>query len=350
MIKLGIVGTGGMAQNHARAFNAIRGCRIAGCCDTSPGLAEQFAAQHGIRAAYESLDAMLANENLDAVSVVTPDSAHCAPVLACLKAGLHVMCEKPLSDNLADAKRMTDMARKKGAITAVNFSYRDRASAQKAADLVASGRLGRILHVEGCYLQSWLSTRKMMGDYLKMPSRQWRLSTAHGSMGCLGDLGVHLYDMAFFVAGEIAEVDCRLATFDKGVPGVGEYVFDANDSFAATVRFAQGAIGTLHSSRWGTGHRNRVALKVYGEKGALDLDLDRPEGEQLRACLGSDIDKPVWKSVRCPKTPSMYRRFVRAVQTGQPAQTNFDSALKVQGYLEASTRSDETRRPAKVKY
>ena len=349
MVNIAIIGTGRMARVHASNFQKIKGCRLVACCDIAPGQAAEFAQTHGIPAAYEDLAEMLKAEKLDAVSVVTPDSAHCGPVLQCIADGLHVMCEKPLADNIADAKRMAAAAKRKGTITAVNFSYRNSPATQKAAALVADGRLGRILHVEGHYFQSWLSSTTLGGDYRKMPSRLWRLSTRHGSMGCLGDIGVHLYDLAYFVVGPLTEIDCQLATFDKGVKGIDEYVFDANDGFASRVRFKGGAIGALHSSRWATGHSNNVAIRVYGDKGALDLDLDRPEGEKLLGCFGRDTHKPAWKPVRCPKVPSMYQRFITAIRTGKQGQTSFEGAAAVQNYLDASVRSDKARKPIRFR-
>jgi len=280
---------------------------------------------------------------------VTTDRAHCDPVLKTVAKGIHTMCEKPLSDNLRDARRMAEAARKKGIITAVNFSYRNSPATQMAAKMVASGKLGRIIHVEGSYLQCWLVSR-VWGDWRESTALLWRLSTRHGSLGCLGDIGVHLYDLTSFVVGDIAELQCELKTFDKGVKRIGEYVFDANDSFVSSVRFANGAIGTLHSSRWATGHPNTVACRVYGDQGALDLNLDRAPQEQLRMCVGrEDIDKAIWKPIECPPTPNMYQRFITAVRTGKQGQTSFEGAAKVQAYLHYSVVSHEKKQFVKVR-
>lgn len=349
VVKLGIVGTGGMANGHAKAFADIAGCRVIACCDIVPGRAQAFAQTHGIPAAYEDLEAMLDGEKLDAVSVVTNDGAHCPAALAALRRKLHVMSEKPLADNLRDARRMTAAAARAGVITAVNFSYRNAAATQKAAEIAASGKLGRILHVEGSYLQSWL-VAKHWGDWRSGGGGWlWRLSTRHGSAGCLGDIGVHLYDLASFVVGDIAEIDCRLATFDKGVKGVGEYVFDANDSFISTVHFRNGALGTLHSSRWAVGHVNTVALCAYGDRGSIDLNLDRPDEDKLRICSGKDVDPGKWTPVACKPTPSMYERFIRAIRTGRQGQTSFAGAARVQAYLDASFRSDKAGQSIKIR-
>jgi predicted dehydrogenase len=340
VIKLGIIGTGGMANTHADRFNAIRGCKLVACADIAPGKAAAFAERHGIPAAYDDGDAMLRETALDAVSVVTTDDAHCEVTLKSLAKGLHVMCEKPLAENRKDARKMAAMARRKGVITAVNFSYRNSPATQKAAQLVASGRLGRIIHVEGCYLQTWL-TSAVWGDWHEDHNWLWRLSTRHGSQGCLGDIGVHLYDLASFVVGDIKQLACELKTFDKGKKKIGPYVLDANDSFTATVNFANGALGTLHSSRWATGHVNTVALRVFGDKGSLDLNLDRQE-DPLRACIGArQVRNAEWRPVKCPAAPDMYQRFITAIRTGVQGQTSLDTGANVQRYLDASFESAE---------
>jgi len=335
MVRIAIIGTGGMAHYHAKQFQAIKGCQVTACSDIAPGRAAAFAEQYHIPAAYEDTAIMLKKEKLDGVSVVTVDRAHAPVALLAIRHGLHVMCEKPLADNLPAARQMAAAARNKKRLTAIHFSYRNAPATQKAAELVAAGALGRIIHVEGSYLQCWLASQAW-GDWRKREGLLWRLSTKHGSAGVLGDIGVHLYDLASFVVGDITEVACELKTFDKGLKRIGPYVFDANDSAVSMVRFRNGAIGTLHTTRWATGHGNTVALRVYGDKGALDLNLDRPAPETLRVCLGKDADKNRWKTVKCPPTPNMCERFVTSIKRGKQGQTSFAGGTKVQAYLHYS--------------
>lgn len=242
---------------------------------------------------------------------------------------------------------MATEARRHKAITAVNFSSRDSAATQKAASLVAAGKLGRILHVEGSYLQSWLSSDP---DWREKTALLWRLSREHGSLGCLGDIGAHLYDLATFIAGDIHEVMCDLKTFDKGVKRVDNYKLDANDSFVTQVRFKNGAIGTLHGSRWATGNINSISLRVWGDKGALDLNLDHPPARQLLGCVGTkNVREAKWEAIKCPAKPDNYQRFIAAVRTGQQCQTSFEVALRVQAYLDYSLRSASERKYLRVR-
>ena len=331
-----------MANAHAGEFAKIEGCQVVACSDRVPGRAAEFAAKHNIASAYDSNDELLDNETLHGVSVVTNDDQHEPVVLQVCERGLHVMCEKPLSISADRAKTMVEAAKAKGLLTAVNFSYRNSPATQKAAELVAAGAIGRVTHVEGAYLQSWIPA-KYWGDWHETEAFLWRMSARHGSLGVLGDVGVHLYDLVSFVAGDIAEICCDLGNFDKDVNELGEYVFDANESAAMNVRFLNGALGTLHTSRWAVGHANTVSMSVYGDKGALDLNLDRPAPETLKICVGENVDKLVWENVECPETPNMYRRFVDSIREGKQGQTSFEGAAKVQAYLDASMESAEAR-------
>lgn len=336
MLRIAIMGTGGMANGHAQRFNSLKGSQVVACCDIVPGKAKDFAERHKIGAAYQDAAEMLQREKLDAVSIVSIDKAHAPLALMALRRGLHVMCEKPLATSLRDARLMAAEAKRRKLLTAVNFSYRNNPATQKAAALVAAGKLGRIIHVEGSYLQCWLAS-KVWGDWKKWAL--WRLSKRHGSGGTLYDIGVHLYDLASFVVGDIEALACGLKTFDKGVPRIGEYVFDANDSMVTMVRFKNGALGTLHSTRWAIGHANTVALRVYGDKGALDLNLDRPAPETLRVCWGQNIHKAKWEPLACPPVPDMYARFVTSLLKKKQGQTSFAGGAKVQAYLEYSELS-----------
>lgn len=351
MLRLGVIGTGGMANAHANEFKKLKGVRLVACADVVPERAKAFAEKHGIPASYGDYREMLDAEALDAVTNVTIDAAHAEVALAVVGKGLHVLSEKPLATTLADAKAMAAAARKAGVVNMVNFSYRNSSGLQAASKLMKTGKLGRIMHVESSYLQSWLISRGW-GDWRKAAGLTWRLSTKHGSAGVLGDLGCHIYDLTTLLAGDIASIDCRLKTFDKGVRGnrLGEFVLDANDSFVSTVEFANGAIGTVHSSRWATGHMNSLRCRVHGEKGAIELDLDRSYGE-YRICFGpSAINKAEWKTVACKPTPNVYQRFVRAVAAGQSDDNDFANGVKIQAYLHYSFESNKKRGPVAVKF
>jgi predicted dehydrogenase len=351
MVRLGIIGTGGMAHGHAKAFAAMKGVSLVSCCDIHVERARAFARTFSIPKAYTDYREMLAAGGLDAVSNVTVDAMHAPVSLAAIESGLAVMCEKPLATTLADARRMRDAAAAKGLVTQVNFSYRNSSGAQAAAALVRGGGIGRVMHVEASYLQSWLS-QPAWGDWRTHEPLTWRLSSVRGGVsGTLGDIGCHIYDLAALLAGDIAEIGCRMRSFDKGIPGnrIGPYVLDANDSFISTVSLAGGGMGTVHATRWATGQFNSLRVRVYGDEGAVEVDLDRSY-TSYRVCRGkSAAKKAAWKDVSCRPTPTQYERFIAAIRRGQSDVNDFANGARVQAYLDASIRSDRARRPVRVK-
>ena len=297
--------------------------------------------------AFGSQTELLAKAEVDAVINVTPDAFHAPLTIEALAANKHVLCEKPLATGYADAKRMADTAKRKGVINMVNFSYRNSSAIQKAHVMVQRGDIGRPMHFEASYLQSWLATT-IWGEWRTSHAWLWRLSTSHGSSGALGDIGVHVLDFASYPLGEYAGVSCRLKAFDKAPGGkIGKYKLDANDSAVINAEMKNGALGVVHVTRWATGQRNSLALRIYGEEGALAIDLDKGYS-RLDTCLGKQRIKAEWKTVTCAKTPTNFERFLRSVQTGKPDQPDFVQGAKIQRVMDACFLSNKTGKFVKV--
>jgi predicted dehydrogenase len=332
---------------HAERFNKVSGCKNVAAADVDHTRAEGFATTHGISAAFGSAKDLLKKANFDAVTIVTPDPFHAPLSIECLKAGKHVLCEKPLAVTYPDAKRMVGAARKAGVINMVNFSYRDWPAIQAVAALVRNGEIGEVRHVEASYLQAWLAS-KIWGDWRTTPAWLWRLSQKHGSKGVLGDVGVHIVDFATFPVGPIASVYCRLKAFDKA-PGnqIGEYPLDANDSAVLNVEFQNGALGTIHTTRWCGGHANRLFLKIAGTKGTVEIDSDKTIAG-YRICTGADLDKAAWRDVAVTEVPNNYQRFIKSIRTGKQDQPDFARGAEIQKVLDACFVSDAESRPVKV--
>jgi predicted dehydrogenase len=338
-MRLLILGTGGMATSHAMAFGSIPGVGLAGAVDVDKARAEAFAATYKIPRIFTSLDDALTWGNFDAAANVTPDSAHHPTTLALIRAGKHVFCEKPLAENHEKALEMTEAAERAGLVNMVNLTYRNVAALQKARAMVMAGEIGAVRHVEASYLQSWLVS-KLWGDWQTESKWLWRLSTAHGSNGALGDIGIHIVDFAAYGAGEdLDHVFCRLKTFDKA-PGnrIGDYMLDANDGFAMSVSFANGAIGVIHASRYATGHINELRLRVHGTRGAMEV-IHRMDGSTLRVCRGPDVEKGEWRDVDCPPVDTNYQRFAKAVATGATQEPSFRRAADMQKVLDRAMAS-----------
>lgn len=336
-----------MAHAHVNEFAGIPGCRVVAACDIDADRVKTFAENHGISASYVDLNQFLADPAVDAVSVVTSDAAHAPVSLACLKAGRHVLCEKPLALNVRDARKMQRLAERAGVVNMVNFSYRGMPAIQEISRRVARGDLGELRHVEASYLQAWLPSQ-CWGDWKKLPHWLWRLSSGHGSMGALGDVGVHILDFATYPCGPLRQLNCRLRTFPKA-PGnrIGPYKLDANDSAIITVEFRSGALGVIHTTRWFGGHANRLALNMAGTQGSIEFDSEKG-ANLIRVCTGSNLHKNQWITVKCPATPSIYRRFVKAIRVGRPGEPDFARGAEVQAMLDACFASDAKRQAVRL--
>ncbi len=306
-MRILILGTGGMANQHAKHFAAIEGVTLAGGVDVDPARVEAFCATHKIERGFGSLDAAIAWGEFDAVANVTPDSVHYPTTMAALAAGKHVFCEKPLATDHARALEMTETAERLGLINMVNLTYRNVAQLQKAREIVQSGQVGTVKHFEASYLQSWLVS-KAWGDWRTESQWLWRLSKKHGSNGVLGDIGVHILDFAAYGAGsDFSKIFCRLETFDKAEGNrIGEYDLDANDSFAMTAQLENGALGVVHASRWATGHFNELRLRVYGSwaRWKCSTATTIPSSSPVSAPMPKRGPGPRSRCRRCPPTTS----------------------------------------------
>lgn len=342
-VRLAILGTGGMANIHAGQFQKNPAVKLIAACDVNAERAAAFAAKHAIPEIHTDAAAMLKKSDIDAVSIVTPDAFHAPLSIQCLRAGKHVLCEKPLAVHYPEARKMAQAAKKAGVINMVNFSYRSWPAIQGAAAAVQKGRVGELRHVEASYLQAWLVC-KTWGDWRTTPAFLWRLSSRHGSLGVLGDVGVHIVDFATYPAGPVANVFCRLKTFDKAKNNrIGEYTLDANDSAVLQMEFKNGALGTIHATRWCPGHTNRLFLRVSGTKGTVEIDSDRST-DSYRICAGRDVNTAAWKEVKVPPTPDNYQRFIRSILTGTQDQPDFARGAEIQKVLDAGFASDAERR------
>jgi predicted dehydrogenase len=338
--RLLILGTGNMANTHVKAFAEIDGVDVVAAVDTDHDRLNGFCDAHNIQNRFQSLDAALSWGEFDAVSNVTPDRIHHPTTMQLAAAGKHILCEKPLADNFPNALEMANAASQAGIVNMINLSYRDLASMQEARRLVAAGKVGTVRHFEASYLQSWL-TQPLWGDWKTDPTWLWRLSSAHGSGGVLGDIGIHILDYTTFVIGSDAEsVSCRLKTFSK-IPGdaIGEFVLDANDSFTMQLELGQGAIGVVHATRFASGHINDLRLRIWGDRGGLEVSLEGKK-EKLRLCASADLENPVWRDVAFPPTCSIYRQFAAALHGEKEVAPDFTRGAALQEMLDLAAQSD----------
>lgn len=340
LVRILILGTGGMANAHAEAYASIPGIRIVAGIDTNADRLAIFNEKHGIEHGFSSVADALEWGQFDAVSNVTPDPVHYPTTLPMLAAGKHVLCEKPLAANHPHAAEMAAAAAKAGVVNMVNLTYRNGPALMHAAQMVADGAIGAVRHFEASYLQSWL-TQSAWGEWSTEAQWLWRLSSAHGSLGVLGDVGVHILDFATFAAGSgAANLSCRLTTFDKAPGGrIGDYILDANDSFTMHLQLENGAVGVVHATRMASGHFNDLRLRIFGLKGGLDVRFEMGISS-LRACTGDDILTATWRDVDVPPVETNYQRFITAVRAGVQVQPDFARGATLQKVLDLAVQSN----------
>ena len=333
-VRLAVLGTGSMAANHARLFQADARVDVVATADVDQARAKSFAEKHGIANSFGSLDALLAWGKFDAITNVTPDAVHHPTTMKIIAAKKHVLCEKPLAENFALADEMASAAEQAALINMVNLSYRNVAALQKARQLIASGEIGEVRHVEASYRQSWL-VGKHWGDWRTEPMWLWRLSEKHGSKGVLGDVGIHILDFTTFAIGMLpVSLQARVKTFHKAEGDkIGEYPLDANDSAAMQVEFENGALGVIHASRFMTGYGNVLKLGVFGTAGAIEINHGG-EWTEIRICSGEDVHTQAWRRVAVDAVPTIHARFIDAVVSGVNGDPSFRRGATLQAMLD----------------
>jgi len=333
-VRVLIIGTGGMAESHVKAYAAMDQAVVVAGVDNDSDKLKHFCDDHQIKNRFSCVEDALTWGQFDAASNVTPDGVHYQTSLPLIEAGKHLLCEKPLAVKHADAQEMANRAKASNIVNGINLSYRDVPALQYASKLVTEGAIGEVRHFEASYLQSWLC-QSTWGDWKTEPQWLWRLSSKHGSNGVLGDIGIHILDFATFVAGSLpVQVSSRLQTFDKA-PGnaIGEYVLDANDSFVMHAQLSNGAIGTVSATRFATGHMNDLRLRIYGDKGGLEV-LFENQTSRLNACLAENIESASWSEIPCPDVQSNYQRFISAIQEGKSMNPDFARGAQLQKLLD----------------
>src|SRR5436190_7239924 len=201
-------------------------------------------------------------DGIEAVSIVTPNHMHFPAAKAFIEAGIHVVCDKPLSLNLKEALALEKLlAKNRHVIFALTHNYSGYPMIRQARAMVAAGELGDIRVVQGEYPQDWLTT-----DLEKSGQKQaaWRTDPARtGAGGCVGDIGTHTYQLGYFVSGlTLDELSADLTTFVKGRR--------VDDNVHVMMRYKGGAKGMIWASQVAPGHENGLKIRVYGTKGGLE--------------------------------------------------------------------------------
>ena len=271
-IKLGMVGGGSGAFIGAVHRIAARIDDkyelVAGALSSTPEKARQSGAELGLDPSrtYDDFKSMAIREaklknGIEAVAIVTPNHMHYPAAKEFLRRGIHVICDKPLTSNLADAKKLLKIAEESDALFVLTHNYTGYPMVRQARAMVASGQLGEIRLVQAEYPQDWLAEPI---EQTGQKQAAWRTDPKQsGAGGSTGDIGTHAYNLACFVTGlELDELAADVHTFVKGR--------QLDDNAHVMMRFKGGAKGMLWCSQVATGHENGLKLRVYGTKGGIE--------------------------------------------------------------------------------
>lgn len=247
---------------------------VAGCLSSTPDKAQRSGEMLGLDPArtYADFREMAKREarredGIEAVSIVTPNHMHAPVAEAFLKAGIHVICDKPLTTTLKDALKLQRLARESGLIFAVTHNYTGYPMVRQARAMVAAGELGDIRIVQVEYAQDWLTTRL---EDSGQKQAGWRTDPSQsGAGGCIGDIGTHAYNLADYVTGiPVTQLCAELTAFLEGRA--------LDDNAQIMLRYANGARGLLWASQVAPGNENALAIRVYGSKGGLAWRQEHP--------------------------------------------------------------------------
>jgi predicted dehydrogenase len=285
-LRMGLVGGGqGAFIGRVHSIAAImdnRAVLVAGALSSDPARAKASAADYDIRPerAYGSYQEMVAaeaklpaGERIDFASVATPNHVHFEIAKAFAEAGFNVMCDKPMTFDLAQAEELAKIVQRTGVVFGLTHNYTGYPLVRQARDMVKAGELGEINAVRAYYLQGWLRTR-LEKESQKQAS--WRTDPKRsGAAGCWGDIGTHAYNLGRFITGLLPDqVACNLKTYEAGRA--------LDDYGAAVIRYQNGALGTVTASQISHGRENDVWIEVDGTKASLEWHQEEPNKMWLR--------------------------------------------------------------------
>ena len=291
-LNVGLVGYQFMGKAHSNAwlnaphfFDLPSNVVMHTLCGRSLEPLKAAAARWGWKNCVQDYRKLVANSEIDLVDVSTPNNAHMEIVIAAAEAKKAVACEKPLARTLKEAREMAKAVKKAKVKNFVWFNYRRAPAVAFARQLVASGRIGRVYHVRGLYLQDWIKDPNI--------PLVWRLSKDVAGSGAHGDLAAHTIDMLRYITGEeFTEVCGLFETFIKErplgrmleglttnseetdkAPKVKMGKVEVDDAVWFLCRLSGGGVGTFEATRFATGYHNDNSIEINGEKGSLKFDL-----------------------------------------------------------------------------
>jgi len=321
-------------------------------CGRDEGAARIAAAKYGWLEHSTSWQEIVERNDIDVIDICTPGDSHMPIAVAAAEAGKAILCEKPLANTLSEARHMLDAVRSNQCIHMLCHNYRRAPAVMIAKQLIDDGRIGKLYHYRGTYLQDWIVDPEF--------PRVWRLEKARAGSGALGDLVSHTADLSRFLVGEITEVAGLLSTFitERPLPNSDKKApVDVDDAAISLMKFENGAVGTIEASRFAIGHKNHLRFEINGSKGSVAFDLERLNELELyieegpnsgfKTILATDAGHPYVEAWWPPGHIIGYEHtfihtvydLLRAIDKQEIPSPNFEDGVRNQAVLDAIERA-----------
>jgi predicted dehydrogenase len=343
-LRIGIIGIGGIGEVHLKAYRQHPDCEVVAIADPNETRLKHIAKAYDIENTYTDYAEMIARDDIDAVSVCTPNIMHAPVGVAALESGKHVLSEKPLARSGAEAETMVRAATAAGRVLQVAFNHRQRGDVQVLKNYIASGNMGRIYHAKA----TWMRRAGIPG------MGGWFTSREQAGGGPLIDLGVHVLDMALYLLGEPDVISVSAATYaELGPRGrgsfsdqthlVGQGGYEVEDLATAFVRLGGGATLLLEAS-WATYGKNAddFGVTLYGTDGGADINVVNYVTDDTLTIYTDTAGVPAVVRPRLPKGgghAAVVRNFVTAIRSGDWSTHNGSEGLRRAQIIDACYQS-----------
>ena len=267
--RIGVIGTGQIARTHVVGYQ-VAGADIVAVADVNSSTLAARQREWGVATGYAGYRDLLADPAVDAVSICTPNSTHYEITMAAAQAGKHVLCEKPISLDLAQADEMIEACSRAGVVFQVGHHMRSWAAAARSKAMIERGDLGAVAYVRLRQAHDWGGARTPRGAFG---------SRAASGGGTLLDNGCHLFDLARYLGGDVSDVFARIATL--------KFEVEVEDTAIASLGYASGAMGQIEVAWTGTGWQE--AFWVFGTEGSLECDNRIGENVLTHRFRGSSV-------------------------------------------------------------
>lgn len=344
MINIGIIGCGKIAQKrHIPEYLENVDANLVGFYDLNQARAKEISETFG-GTAFDSIEDLLADPSIDAVSVCTANHTHAAITIQALQAGKHVLCEKPMATKLEDCQGMVDAANKAGKVLVIGQNQRLTKTHKKARELIRNGEIGQIIGFRTTFGHGGPETWS-----IDPGKNTWFFDKNIAVMGAMADLGIHKTDLLLFLSDQkIVETTAHLTTIDKR--GADGELIKVDDTAICVYQLENGAIGTMTASWTFYGPEDNTTI-IYGTKGIMRLYEDPQFSIQLFLKGGEKIYHEI-DTIQTNENQTcsgVIDAFVESVITGQGGELAAEKVLESMKVIFASIESSQTGKTIKVK-